>query len=110
AELFFWRGSRAACTREGGSSKVSGRAMKRFTGWRSSAAEDDGQQASPPEHSPTRSQLSNNSTSSRGASSSLRSAYTAPKSREQSPARFGAASADTLGAATSSSGGAVVAV
>ncbi|CAN0132666.1 unnamed protein product, partial [Ectocarpus sp. 4 AP-2014] len=98
--------------REGGrgSSKVSGRAMKRFTGWRSSAAEDDGQQASPPEHSPTRSQLSNNSTSSRGASSSLRSAYAAPKSREQSPARFGAASADTLGAATGSSGGAVVAV
>lgn len=84
--------------------------MKRFTGWRSSAAEDDGQQASPPEHSPTRSQLSNNSTNSRGASSSLRSGYTAPKSREQSPARFGAASADTLGAAAGSSGGAVVAV
>lgn len=85
--------------------------MKRFTGWRSSAAEDDGQQASPPEHSPTRSQLSSNSTSSRGGSSSLRSGYAATKSREQSPARFGAASGDTLGAATgSSSGGAVVAV
>lgn len=67
--------------------------------------DDEGQQTSPADNSPARSQRSSNSTSSRGTS--LRSAYTAAtKSREQSPSNPSRAAG---GDAASGAGGAAAA-